>query len=241
MTSLIDRILSPFKEFGWFDGTFYVLDRALGRLSPNTRLFYYELMVQPITGKSLLPEKLSSQIVMREIKPGDPEMALMPIRKDILESRLQQSTIALGAYHKDKYIGYIWFCFGSYLEDEVRCIYDISPEKEAVFDFDIYLFPESRFGLGFIGIWDGANKYLSSQGIKYTFSRLTPYNLASKKAHAHLGWQVAARAFILKLWSVEVLVTNTAPYFHLSPCKSNRARISLKPDGLLAKSGQNTG
>jgi len=229
---MIHRIVSPFKEFGFFAGSLYVLNRIFNSLSPNFRLFYYELMVQPITDKPLLPGSLSSNIVIREIKPGDPELALMPIRKDILESRLQQQTICLGAFSKEKFIGYIWFCFGSYLEDEVRCIYDLSPENEAVFDFDLYLFPEHRLGLGFMAIWDGANKYLSSKGIKYTFSRLTRYNLPSRNAHAHLGWKVAAHAIILKAGTAEILMTNTSPYFHISLRESNWARLKLKSDSL---------
>ena len=45
------KLAGPFREFGFFAGLLYAIDRVLRRLSPNLRLYAYELMVQPITDK----------------------------------------------------------------------------------------------------------------------------------------------------------------------------------------------
>ena len=163
---MLDKLTSPFKEFGLLAGLLYVIDSVFLRISPSLRLYFYELMVQPIPEKPLLPARFAKGIEIREIKRGDPEVDLMPARPEIKQSRFEQNAICLGAFQKGKFIGYIWFCFRAYDEDEVRCTFLLTPADQAVFDFDLYLFPEYRMGLGFIGIWNGANAFLRSRGIK---------------------------------------------------------------------------
>lgn len=230
---MFQKLTSPFKEFGAFAGALYLIDRLLSRISPNLRLFCYELMVQPIHDKPLIPDRMTRSLDIREIKRGDPELDLMPVPPEIIEFRLKQNAICLGMFKKGEFIGYIWFCFGVYEEDEVRCVYLLTPEKEAVFDFDLYLFPEHRLGLGFIGIWEGANKFLYKRGIRYTFSRLTRFNLASRKAHDHLGWKRVGQAYFLKVWRLELMISTVSHFLGLSLRKSGRIRLKLCPDVLL--------
>lgn len=232
---MLDKLTSPFKEFGLLAGLLYVIDRVFLRISPSLRLYFYELMVQPIPEKPLLPVRFAKGIEIREIKRGDPEVDLMPARPEIKESRFEQNAICLGAFQKGKFIGYIWFCFRAYDEDEVRCTFVLTPEDQAVFDFDLYLFPEYRMGLGFIGIWNGANAFLRSRGIKFTFSRLTRFNLASRRAHEHLGWKCVGRTVFLQVWGFEFMVATIFPYLYLSLRKAGRARLRLRPDILLSE------
>jgi hypothetical protein len=229
---MLKRVLGPLREFGLAAGLLYIVDRVLSAISPRLRLQVYELMVQPITGKPLLSERMTRHLDVREIRPGDPELALMPVRPEILAQRYAQNAVCLGAFRKGELIGYMWFCSGSYDEDEVRCTYVLNPPEKAIFDFDFYLFPEHRLGLGFVGLWSGANQFLSHRGIAYTFSRLTRFNLASRRAHKHLGWKLVGRAVILKAWRVELLVATVAPYVHVSLARS-RVRLALHPDVLI--------
>lgn len=215
-------------------GLLYVIDRVLSSLTPKLRLYVYEFMVQPITAKSLLPRSFKKQLVIREIKLGDPEIALMPVRPEVMAARLETNATCLGAFKNDALIGYMWFCNPSYDEDEVRCTYVVHPAPEAVFDFDFYLFPEHRFGLGFVALWNGANEFLTQRGIRYTFSRLTRFNLASRRAHKHLGWKVVGRALFLQLWQVEVMLASVFPYVHVSPTKAGRVQLMLRPDAINA-------
>ena len=192
------RIVGPFREFGFAAGALYALDRVLRRISPRLGLFAYEFMVQPITGKPLLPANLAKNLTFIEIGRGHPDIGLMPARTDIKASRFDQGAVCLGAYRKNKLIGYLWFCSHGYEEDEVRCTYELSQPQTSVFDFDLYVMPEHRMGIGFMAIWHGANAYLHERGVRYTFSRLTRSNLASRRSHAHLGWECVARAASLR-------------------------------------------
>jgi hypothetical protein len=226
---MIHKLAGVYREYGLVLGVLYGLDQVLQRLSSRLRIFVYQLMVQPITDRPLLPARFARRYEIREIKKGDAELALMSARSDIRESRFDQHAICLGAFSDGRLVGYIWFCYGKYEEDEVRCTYVLPSAEEAVFDFDLYIFPEHRMGLGFVAIWQGANAYLKARGIRFTFSRLTRFNLASRRAHDHLGWKSIGRACFLAIGPVELMLATLRPYLHLSWSRANRVRLQLFP------------
>lgn len=225
-------IAGPFKEFGALAGALYVIDRVLRHISPRLGLCVYELMVQPITGRPLLPPNLVRNLAFVEIGRGHPDLALMPARDDIKALRFEQGARCLGVYRKGKLIGYLWFCSERYEEDEVRCTYQLAETDRSVFDFDLYVLPEHRMGIGFMAIWHGANLFLSELGIRYTFSRLTRFNTASRRAHAHLGWRRVGRALFLQAWSAELMVSTLFPFVALTLGRGQRVRLRLAPDAL---------
>lgn len=232
---MLQKLAGSMREFGWFAGLIYAADQALARLSPAFRVYLYEIMVQPIHDEPLVPERFTRQLTIREIRRGDPELELMPARPDIKESRYAQDAICLGAYRYGTLIGYIWFCFGRYEEDEARCTFVLKPENESVFDFDLYVFPEHRMSLGFIGIWNEASKFLRRRGINYTYSRLTRFNLNSRRAHRHLGWKRVGRTLFLLAGPLQFMAATIFPFVHLSVRRSNRVRLKLRPDALHAE------
>ncbi len=238
---MLAKLIGPFKEFGFFAGLLYGVDRVLQGLSPNLRLYFYELLVQPIPEGSLLPSRLAKSLEMREIAPGDPEIARMPARPEIKESRFKQNAVCLGAFQKNQFIGHIWLCFHAYEEDEVRCTFVLPEGNQAVFDFDLYVFPEYRMGLGFAGIWNGANEFLRNRGVKCSFSRLTRFNLASRRAHQQLGAQRVGRVFVLQAWQVEFMLATVSPYVHLSIGEGNRVRMKLRSDGCFRAAAPSAG
>lgn len=235
MSRFWKKISGPFKEFGWLAGTLYAADRALRSISPRLGMYVYELMVQPITDKPLLSANLAKNLTFEEIGSGHPDVALMPAREDIKALRFAQAARCLGVYRKRVLIGYIWFNFGTYEEDEVRCTYILQESAVSVFDYDLYLFPEYRMGIGFMGIWHGANQYLRARGVDYTFSRLTRFNLASRRSHAHLGWKRAGQAVFLQLGPIEAMVADVAPFVALTWTASQRVKLKLSPDVLRGK------
>ena len=103
------------------------------------------------------------------------------------------------------------------------------PPEESVFDFDFYVYPEHRLGIAFLGLWNGANEYLYNKGIKYTFSRITRTNIASARAHKKLGMKKIGSAVILKIGSIEVMLSTISPRFHISASEKNRVNILLRP------------
>jgi hypothetical protein len=223
-------LTNAWREFGLGIGSVYLIDQALIRLSDHTRLRFYELMVQPITEPPLVAERYTRSFSYREIKAGDPEVDRMPARSDIKATRFEQGARCLGAFRGEEFVGYMWFTHDRYLEDEVRCVFDVHPTDSTVFDFDFYLFPEYRMGLAFIGLWEGANRYLYERGIRYTYSRITRFNTASRRAHDHLGWRRVGRAVFLKLWNFEWMIAGVKPYVHVSISPHKRVQIDLYPE-----------
>lgn len=224
---MLARLISPFKEFGCFAGFLYAVDRVLQRFSPNVRLYFYELCVQPLPEEPLLPRRLLGGFEVREIAFGAPEIALMPARPDIKESRFKQNAVCLGAFQRNEFIGHIWFCREAYDEDEVRCTFVLPKGNQSVFSFDLYLFPEHRMGLGFSRMWTGVSEYLRSRSIKFTFSRFTRYNLAARRAHVNLGLQIVGHLVVLRTWRAELMVATVPPYVHLSLGEGNHVRVKL--------------
>ncbi len=147
---MIKKIFILFKELGLFAGSIYLINVCLTKITTKLRLFSYELMVQPIPEKALLPINMTKHFECREIKQGDQMLDLMPRPKEIIEFRFNQKAICLGVFKNDDFVGYIWFSFGKYIEDEIRCIYLLEPANESAFDFDLYLFPKHRMSLGFM-------------------------------------------------------------------------------------------
>jgi hypothetical protein len=230
---LLTRLAGLFREFGWAAGTAYVVDRVLRKLSPRLGLYVYEFMVQPIGGeKPLLPPNLSRNLAFREIVKGDPEIAEMPAREDIKARRFEQGARCLGAYRKGALIGYLWYATGRYEEDEVRCDYVLVDRAASIFDFDLYVLPQYRLGVGFLGVWHGANELLGPQGVKYTFSRLTRFNVASRRAHAHLGWKRVGVGVFLQVWGLELMASSVAPFVGITFGQSQRITLRLRPDAL---------
>ena len=229
---LLTRLVGPFREFGWAAGLAYVINRLLRALSPDLGLYVYEFMVQPIGGKPLLPANLSRHLSFQEILKGDPAIADMPAREEIKARRFEQGARCLGTYRKGQLIGYIWYATGRHEEDEVRCDYVLEEQAVSIFDFDLYVLPQYRLGVGFLGVWHGANEILAPQGVRYTFSRLTRFNVASRRAHAHLGWKRVGAGLFLKLWGAEFMASTVAPYVGATFGDGQRITLKLRPDVL---------
>lgn len=226
---LLERYTSPFREFGWLGGLLYAADRALSRVLPFVRVYCYDLMMQPVPDAELLARRHRQRLMLREIRNGDPEVDLMPALDHIKKTRFAQHAVCLGAFRGETFVGYIWFSFRRHEEDEVRCTYELSPPGEAVFDFDLYIFPAHRMGLAFAGIWNEANRYLRSRGIRHSYSRLTRFNLPSRRAHAQLGAKRIGSAVFLRAGPLEMMAATVPPYLHVSLRRSHRVRLRLHP------------
>jgi hypothetical protein len=224
MTNILQRVASPFREFGAGAGFLYTLDRALSRVSSQLRLHVYELVCQPVGDMPFVGRKLAP-LAIREIDADDPAVAFMPVRPEIMRERRTQKATCLAAFRNDSLVGYMWFCRPEYQEDEVRCTYVLDSPATSVFDFDFYLLPEHRMGTAFARLWTGVNEHLRAQGVDATYSRLTRFNLESRRAHAHLGAKRVGRALFLKLGKLEIMFATLSPY--LSVSLKRRVRLTL--------------
>ena len=233
MLTFVEKLLGVFREFGVLGGVLYGVGKALRRSGAGFHLYFYEIMVQPISEKPLAPKNLTKSFELREIKAADPELAKFPRSEKVVAERFEQGVICLGGFQKSEFIGYLWIQFGKYYEDEVRCLFAPEPESEAVFDFDIYIFPDHRFGIGFIALWDGANEFLKRRGIRFTCSRVSRFNVASRKSHEHFGWKCIGRTVFLCGATSQLMLGTIKPYFHFSLKKANLPKIRINTNSRL--------
>ena len=229
MSSLLRKIFGPIQSFGLFAGLLYGIDQVLERAGSDFRIHYYEIMAQPISDKPLIPGNLKVSTQIRPIPNGDPLLEKIPPPAEVIVARFKQDVVCLGAFRGSELIGYQWICFGPYEEDEVRVTFVPLPAGESVFDFDFYLFPEYRFGLGFVSLWDGANAFLRSRGIRYTCSRVSRFNLESRQSHSHLGWKCVGRTIFLSGRSFQLMIGSIAPYFHWTFRGTSKPLIEILP------------
>jgi hypothetical protein len=233
MRTVLSRVAGPFREFGWFSGLLYALSRVLQMMSPRLNLYVYDLMVQPVTAKPLLPQRLSQAFSVAPIGAAAAELGLMPVPQSVIQDRFTQGAVCLGAWRGGRLVGYMWLCPARYDEDEVRCRYDLLPAAESMFDFDVYIFPEHRLGFAFVALWNGANRWLQDQGVRFSFSRISRFNVASRRAHARLGSQRLGSALFLRLGRAQVMLATVRPYLSLSVRTSRRVALKLQaPRGL---------
>jgi hypothetical protein len=224
---LFQRLASPFREFGWAAGSLYLVDRLLRTVSPRLGLQVYEFMVQPIGGKPLLPPSLCKNLSVQPIDETSPEVARMPAREEIKAQRFRQGARCLGTYRKGELLGYLWYAKDRHQEDEVRCDYVLADAATSVFDFDLCVMPKHRMGLGFLGLWHGANVALAEQGVRHTYSRMTRFNLPSRRAHVRLGARRIGAAVFLQAWGVELMFSTMAPYLALTVGVNQRVKLTL--------------
>jgi hypothetical protein len=225
--SIWRKLLAPFREFGWAAGAVYIADRALRALSPRCGLYFYELMAQPVPAGPLLPARRTAALQFVEIVRGDADVARMPARPEVKVQRFDQGARCLGVRRGDELIGYLWLAFGRHEEDEVRCTYALAEPARSAFDFDVYLFPEHRQGIAFAAVWQGANDFLRARGLHTSFSRMTRFNLASRRAHARLGARCIGRALFLQLGTLEAMAATLPPYVALGWTASQRVVLRL--------------
>jgi hypothetical protein len=222
------RATSPFREFGWLAGGLYICDRILQRLSPALGLHFYEFVAQPVSTKPLLPAGLSRNLSAAEIGPGHPDLSLMPARDDIKRRRFEQGARCIATYRKNELIGYVWYARRRYEEDEVRCTYVLVDESRSAFDFDVYVMPSQRAGIAFSGIWQSANEHFASEGINFTYSRVSRFNLASRRAHARLGARPLGWGVFLRLGAVELMVASMSPFAWATFGQGQRVALRLR-------------
>jgi hypothetical protein len=147
----------------------------------------------------------------------------------VIQWRYRQGAICLGAFEGTHFLGYVWLLLGAYEEDEVRCRFIPMPEGKAAWDFDVYVVPRYRFGMGFLRLWDEANRYLKERGIQWTMSRISAFNAVSLASHRRLGARVVGHAVFVVLGPCQLAVTTVFPFVRLSIGTRNEPRIRVYP------------
>lgn len=184
---VIGKFRGLVSEFGFGNAVLYTLGLALRRICPRVFIYRYYIVAQPVPDKDLLPARRGRSIEIRELKPGDPAFAALPLDEDVLAFRFAQNVICLGAFQDDQVIGCLWMCFDAFEEDEVRCVFRLDPPSQTSWDFDVYLHPDARLGFAFLRLWDAANAILRARGISWSLSRISGFNPGSMASHSRMG------------------------------------------------------
>ena len=212
--NLLKKLAAAVEEFGLAQACVYVMDRGLNRLGGSVRL--YRIVAQPVPAQPLLTHARGQTIAVRRVSSDDPSLKHMPLDRRVIDYRVGQDAVCLGAFKGAQMIGCLWFCLGPYREDEVRCRFIPIPLGKASWDFDVYLLPEHRVGIGFARLWDEANRLLRERGIAWSMSRISALNRRSLAAHARLGARVLGTTFFLRIGRMQLAFASLHPKVHLS-------------------------
>ena len=213
---LMDKLTNLLRELGFAGTLCYAVQRLGARTGGLLALHRYLFVAQPVAALPLLPPRRGRSIEVRPLDPQDEALLALPLDRAVLAYRAGQGALCFGAFKGGEIIGCLWLCLAGYDEDEVRCRYLPQPDGQASWDFDVYLLPDHRSGLGFARLWDEANAFLRQRGVAYSWSRISAFNTGSLASHARLGAEVAGRATFLRLGPCQLMWANLPPYLHFS-------------------------
>jgi len=200
------------RSLGRLDGTLYLLDRGLARLSGGgIRIHRYLLVAQPLENGVPLPGRRGAGFAIRELKAGEPQPVGMVHSAATLDWRFGQRARCLAAFKGEELAGFIWWVEGAYREDEVACRFLPRPEGRAVWDFDLYIAPHYRMTPLFLRLWDAASRELHAAGYRWACSRVSAFNPGSLRAHRRLGARVVGQRLFLRLGALELSTGSQPP------------------------------
>ena len=216
------------RDFGPVDAPLYLLARLLRRLpGDSSRLLKYRFWSQPVPETRLMPRRASA-VAIRALERGDPLLAQVPRDPKLVETRLANGDICLGAAREARLLACMWLATGVYEEDEVRASFDPRPRGRAAWDYDIFILPEERGGLLFARLWDAAYEFLRQRGYLWTVSRISSFNLVSSASQARMGAKPVGWGLFLILFNCQLMISSIAPRLHF--CLPGRRGPALPID-----------
>lgn len=231
---IIKRVYQNLQQMGWFDTCIYAFDKFLVFVSNGKLTCYrYLLVAQPVATVPLVPPRRGKKIEIRLLHKQEKIVQQFPRPAAVIKARFEQGAICLVAIKEEQFIGFLWLLLNNgYQEDEVRARFIPCPANQAAWDFDVYVVPDFRIGLTFPSLWDKANEILRENGIKWSCSRISAFNIGSLESHARLGALVMSSAFFVCGGKWQVTLASISPYLHLSLNSSSYPKFSLNTNKL---------
>jgi hypothetical protein len=213
---------------GRVNGGLYVAARALSRLTGDrARLLRYHFVAQPVPETAPANAVRASRMIVRCVAPPDRVIAQFPRADHVVADRFARGCICFVAERDGRFMGFLWLARNGYDEDEVRCRYELADPQRSAFDFDVYVEPQFRAGRCFAALWEAANGYLATQGVRWSVSRISAFNPASLAAHRRLGIRTLFSGSFLRLGAVQLAVLGVPPFVHLSLNDRSRPCVAL--------------
>jgi hypothetical protein len=218
---MFEKIRRSYKEYGAMVFIAMVLNRLINKLSTNSRINYYRFYKQPISPQKARKSSYSFQLITQYRN----ELEAMPRPKYVLSGRFSQNVQCVLGLKGGELVSCAWFAKSRFIEDEVRCIYTLS--ENAVWDFDIFVFPEYRMSRLFLFTWNEASNRLYEQGIRNSYSRISAFNQNSIRAHEKLGATKVGSAIFFTLRSLQISFSNLSPYVNINISSKNQPIYSF--------------
>jgi len=192
------------------------------------RLHVYVLVAQPVDFArfSRFPRRRSLDI--REIGAEEAMALPVPRPREALARRFRQGARCLVARRDGNFQGFLWYQHRAYEEDEVRCCFIPAPPERAVWDFDVFVVPSARGSLTFGRLWQSYYEAISSQGIEWSISRISAFNVHSIAAHAKLGAVRVGTAGFFTVGAVQLMLATVAPFVHFSAGAHQRPVVKVQ-------------
>lgn len=185
----------------------YGLHRVLQRLSGGrAAVVPYLLVAQPVGNAALADVKPDPGTVVRRVGPDDPVTTEFPRPPDVVSARFAAGAECHVAFVKERFAGFIWIMRARYVEDELRCVYEITDPSAGVWDFDVYVEPRLRLGRTMARLWKEVDDKLAAEGIRWSFSRINRFNAASVRSHQRLGARTIGSACFVVLGPLQLAV-----------------------------------
>ena len=206
----------------------YLLHRLLVKASAgHCRIVPYALYAQPVGKAAAVPMRADAATRVVRAKPGDAIVAHFPRPSAVIDRRFRAGYECHVAEVNGEFAGYIWVSRVPYEEDEVSCLFDFARPDRSAWDFDVFVVPRWRLGRTMARLWRAVDMDLAAHGVRWSFSRISLFNMGSLASHARLsavriGWSVF---LVAGRWQLGMF--STAPYLTLSHLGNRRPVLRL--------------
>lgn len=225
---MFKSIKSAISGLGFTDGLLYLLGRALQLVSRGRGcLIRYYVVAQPIPHPFVPVCRRSENDKVTEITPKSSICKEFPRPNAVIRSRFERNFVCLAATSKQAFSGFLWFARSAYDEDEVRCRFVLANPDSMVWDFDVYVEPRFRLGRTFVRLWDAANERFSSNGIRWSISRISAFNLTSLQSHGHMGLRHLHTLTFICLGKLQIGLMSCSPYVSVSWNETDRPIVVI--------------
>lgn len=226
---MLRRLKNLVNELGAGTAILYCLHRLFAASRLPVSLYSYRLVVQPVSAEPHLTKTRLESFVCRKMGEGDLAFADAGLEPDLCSARFQQGAVCYGLFRNGTLCAWLWLVPGAYEEDEVRCRFELS--QDMMWDFDVMVLPKFQMGFAFAALWDCVNTELSSQGINWCASRISAFNMPSRRSHQRLGAVDMGWMLFVAVGPVQVMLHRERPRFHLGIGNARPVVLLRAPQG----------
>lgn len=219
------RLGSLNRELGPINTIWYLVAKLVRRLGLG-RVYRYSLFAQPVHAHAMTPAR-KTNIEFRFVEQSEYIYAWFPRPVETIRIRYKRGARCLVAFKGGIAIGCIWMIDGEYIEDELFCRYVLSPKNRTIWDFDVYLLPEYRFGRTFSRLWDTTELLLAEEGRHWCLSRIDVFNTNSIRAHQRRGAVNIGEIACVRTGSIQLFLSTVSPYVHITYRDRSMPRIDV--------------